>query len=323
MESVIMTDVTEAVPATFEAARAHLQPRLVGSVAHAITLLELSNAGQESGAIATIPVADDLNVGAVVMTGIGGVQVSAGILASWGVDAQAVVDAAIENTFGQEFSNVRQLGEATYVIEDETFAAAAVARPAMLASLPVSGALVAIAPSTGVLVVTGASDEQGLAVAATVADAAVEAGEKLVSATAVTLVGDAWVTFAWPAAGAAASVAGLLARRWSTVLYAWQAPALTIYLAAIGKPAFVAAANLAKAPNGDTITYATLSEGVVTALPVTDDVVLLPDGGAPVKTTLADLTRVLGTSLENAGVAPSRVIVGQFPDAAQRSALGG
>lgn len=318
-----MTDVTEAIPATFEAARAQLQPRLVGSVAHAITVLELSNAGQQSGVIATIPVGDDLNVGAVVMTGLGGVQVSVGLLASWGVGVQAVVDAAIENTFGQEFGNVRQLGDATFVIEDETFAAAAMARPSMLASLPVAGAIVAIAPSTGVLVVTGAGDEQGLAVAATVADAAVEKGEKLVSATAVTLVGDSWRAFEWPAAGAAASVAGLLARRWSTVLYARQAPALTIHLASAGTPAFVATANLAKAPTGDVITYATLSEGVATALPITDDVLLLPDGAAPIKTTLAELTRVLGASLENAGVAPARFVVNQFPNAAQLAALRG
>jgi hypothetical protein len=307
------------IPASFTEARPALEPRLVGATASAITYLELQNAGAESGFGATMSVTPDLGIGAVVITPAGGVQVSASTLASWNVTIEDVVKAAVERTYGRKQS-ASKYGAATFVSTDESFAAAVLFNPSMVSGFAVQGKPVIIVPSTGTLVVTGSDDEQGLIAAASLADAAVIGGQKLVSASALVRDGAAWREFTWPDTTAVKAAADLLARRWSSTLYTWQAPALSAMLTATANDMFVAEAAVLKSPSGDVVTSSTLTEGVTTALPVTDIVVLVSRDGSVSQAPWPRFIEVMGDQAQPWAVSPPR-IVAPFPSAEQLAQL--
>lgn len=270
-----MTQV-DTVPDSFDVARDALRLRLHGEVPLAVLQLELESAGAESA----YPKVDPFGIvryGVAVETAGAVVDVSEAMLAQWGVTSPPVFQAAIANLRGRDVSDIRRIGEGTYVFGDEAFSAGVVADPKMIDQFPVNGLPVLLAVAREGVFLTGSDDLDGMHVAADLGEKMLAAGAHPVSVTPLTVSDIFWSDqdWSWPAEVARSREVQLLQRRFRTILQARQKRAIDIGWD--GVP--VAEAQLVARPDGAPWTVATWVAGTQMWLPVVDEYLLTRDDG--------------------------------------------
>ena len=265
------------VPASFASAKSALKLRLHGEIPLAILQIELETTGAESA----YPVVDDFGIvrcGVAVETPDAFIDVNNDMIANWGVSSRELFQAAKENHRGRDVTDIRRIGEKTYVFGDESFSAAVALYPSMVRQFPVDGDPVLIPVARQGVFLTGSHDLEGLRTAAALGDKLLVSGATPVSVTPLTISDIFWSDqdWSWPTEVAASPEVGLLQRRFRTILQARQKRAIDIGWDGIP----VAEAQLVTRPDGSPWTIATWMSGTHTWLPVVDDYLLVRDVGS-------------------------------------------
>jgi hypothetical protein len=312
--------VEAQLPKQFEAARAHLLPRVRDLASEPIAALGAQVRGVQPTTPIQRPLGEHLRVVVVYDAPSFVADVPESYLATWGQSRDAVIEVAIDNLAGRPAPF--RFGDAGVYVADgrDQFDAARLLLEPALAQLEVKGRLVAFPLSRDLLAITGERDEAGLAQALRLA--ASPQGSAPISVVPLLHDGTGWVT--WhpdPKSKVAKTLQRLMVQE-RAAIFEEQRALLDQLGERRGDDAFVAA--LTVLPDGTTL--CTWGEGTPTLLPEADRVALaaqLPDGGTATSTvTWAEVQRVMGPALAPVeGLSPPRYRVTNFPSAAERVAM--
>ena len=297
------------LPSTFDDARPLLTARAVGGVPLGLRAQRLALDGAVSAVDATVPVAADVRIGAILDLPQADVPVTDGMLRDWGVSLEDVLSTAVAGRAAVA-PTVQQI-DGAHLVSSMPFAAYALREPDAVAGLVAGRTPVILVPVVGAVVVAAAEDPAGLAVAARIAERVLQSDEHAVSVTPLVRSGSSWVPFTWPAE--AAEEAAALRRRWDVQQYAVQRPLLQAHYDRTEQQYLVAEAALAGTPEGGTTTYTTLTEGVQTVLPWVEQVVLVRETGAATRVPMPRLAEASGILVRLPDLDPPLLYAARFP----------
>ncbi|GAT74311.1 hypothetical protein MHM582_2816 [Microbacterium sp. HM58-2] len=297
------------IPRSLAEATPLLTPWPVGLIPFQIRAQHLALQGAADAATSALPVVADYYVGASLDLPSADVPVNGSMLDAWGVEIDAVVEAARVNRAADE-AEVRSYGSAL-VIEGVPFAASVLLNPGALSQLVADGTPVIIVPEPGIVVVGYAEDAVSLASLAGAAEESLSKSGRPVSATPLVRTADGWAPFTWPEG--VASEAGRLRRRWDNVQYAAARSVVQAGYEAGGRRVFVADHALAEDAEGNRITYAALT-GPLMLVPRADYYVLQADDGRMAQVPFASVEARQDVLVPAQGVVPEYFVVNRFPD---------
>ena len=249
-------------------------------------------------------------------------------LEAWDVTFYEAVEAARQN--------LEQMGEIKFAVLDGRVYASASgdnydASRLMLLDLirrfDVRGDHVAMVPNRDTLIVTGAKDDEGLAIMCKIAKESFDK-PRPISTIALRLEGDEWTP--WLPAEDTPHFADLRELRLRTIgaEYNDQKELLDAMHDQAGEDVYVASFSaLQNKETGRVTSYSVWSEGVHALLPQTDAVMFFrptaPDNGKIVAgATWEHVRQVVGDLMEPLGLYPERYRVREFPSAAQLERIG-
>ncbi len=315
------------MPDTYEAAKSRLLPIVRTAADEAMGLLSaqrLSSTRDDNPArLASRPLAGPLIVGLAFDTPNAIRRIDTRQLESWQVDFERVLDDALQNLRGlPEHGGWQQIAAGVWRgAWGDSYEPSRILLPDLIRRLDVADP-VALMPVRNALLVCSARNEEGLAVMAALAKAAIESEPRWLSLTPLALVGERWEVFTPPASCARAFAE--LALHDLAQSYAGQKDLLDDLHQRRGADIFVASATGVE-KDGQLMTYSVWTEGVDTLLPRTDLVVLsrLKDGqlGQTIFVPWDAAVAMLSELMEPTDHVPARFRARQFPDAQQWSAL--
>ena len=249
-------------------------------------------------------------------------------LEAWDVTFYEAVEAARQN--------LEQMGEIKFAVLDGRVYASASgdnydASRLMLLDLirrfDVRGDHVAMVPNRDTLIVTGAKDDEGLAIMCKIAKESFDK-PRPISTIALRLEGDEWTP--WLPAEDTPHFADLRELRLRTIgaEYNDQKELLDAMHDQAGEDVYVASFSaLQNKETGRVTSYSVWSEGVHALLPQTDAVMFFrptaPDNGKIVAgATWEHVRQIVGDLMEPLGLYPERYRVREFPSAAQLERIG-
>ena len=315
------------MPDTYEAAKSRLLPIVRTAADEAMGLLSaqrLSSTRDDNPArLASRPLAGPLIVGLAFDTPNAIRRIDTRQLESWQVDFERVLDDALQNLRGlPEHGGWQHIAAGVWRgAWGDSYEPSRILLPDLIRRLDVADP-VALMPVRNALLVCSARNEEGLAVMAALAKAAIESEPRWLSLTPLALVGERWEVFTPPASCARAFAE--LALHDLAQSYAGQKDLLDDLHQRRGADIFVASATGVE-KDGQLMTYSVWTEGVDTLLPRTDLVVLsrLKDGqlGQTIFVPWDAAVAMLSELMEPTDHVPARFRARQFPDAQQWSAL--
>lgn len=303
----------DSLPKNFDSARALLVPRVVGTSQRAVDHLVLLNQGAEGGLQAVRPVNGTLSIGAALSLTDGFAHVSRSNLDEWGVSLNVVVAAAVENSLGRDLE-ISRIGEGTFLIRDSDFAASVWEKPA-LAALPVKGAPVVVAATRAITLIAGSEDAGSLLVLAATLEQILASGDRVESVTPFTHNGTSWEAVTWSGAAVTNGTVDTVQRMFAASVYSRQRMALTEYYEAQGTALNIAEYQVFTNHEGQPRAITTWTEGVPTALPAVDEVLLVGDGGEVVGIPWIVAVERFGEHLVSLKTIPERYFARSFPSA--------
>lgn len=299
--------MTDVIPESLNDAASLLRSRAVGETPLSIRTRLLSVAGQESAVDAVVPVAGDVMLGAFLDLPHADVPVSAATLSGWGIDVQRAVELGTQN-WGAIDTPLTQV-ESVMVGQSQALVAAVLAKPDIARQLINDANPVVIVPARGEIVIARASDTAGISMAARIAEVMLSQTDRPVSITPL-VAGNGWEKFEWP--NPQDPFVSALSRRWDSIQYAALKEALVAHFSATGQDYFVATCSLAKSPAGVVVTYASITEGAATVVPVVDEIALVTDSGKIAKVSFQAVVNS-GAIQQIEGISPTMLWVSRFP----------
>ncbi|MFT4122617.1 MAG: hypothetical protein QM635_02175 [Microbacteriaceae bacterium] len=306
-----------APPATFEAARDSLRPRVFSRTQRALQDLETELAAGPAGVPdsaqpVVLPVTEEIALGAVLADS--GIIVSRALIETWQVTVAEVIAAASRSVGGREFTEIGLARPGTYLVGEPDLIGGILADPELLSGFDIDSAPLIVPIATDALLVTGSQDVAGMIAALAVVDNAIERGERLVSNRPLLLGPEGWSAADWPEDAELAARAGYVDARWAGAVYGWQKPLLQRRYAAVGQQVWVAELY-AMSDEERTFTLTAWTQGVTTALPVAELVSLVTDDGETLLVRWDRLLAEQGALLTDTGLVPPRYLTEGFPPA--------
>ncbi|HET7435563.1 MAG TPA: hypothetical protein VFN10_12720 [Thermoanaerobaculia bacterium] len=246
-------------------------------------------------------------------------------LAEWGIDAESAFVTALANLRARTESRFRRANRGVHVsLWKDTYDAARILLPDLIAALPVRGRHVALIPNRDLLILTGDADVDGLTAAAKLAESALDEAQAISARPLVFEDGD-WQPFALPPEHPAAAAYALLAIQQTKGEYDEQKELLNAVHAKEDDPPFVASFSGTRAPDATVTSFCSWTEGIAQLLPKTDSIGFVRVHGTDAKmlgfARWDDVAKLDGLSLKETGDYPPRFIASGFPTDAQLRAL--
>ena len=308
------------VPNDYSLARAHVMPSVRTRMDTEVT--RLLNQLHNVAAISPVawPVAADVETLLSYDGADSIVRLDADQVAKWGIGRDELYAQAIDNLRlrGPERFTTTAHGLHVSAWQDD-YDNARILLPELLRRLPVTGELLAMAPSRNDLFLTGSEQGEAIREMAQLANQVYEQAARYVSATVLVLRGDAWQ--AWSYDPAAYPTLDRVQRLWLARDYANQKDLLEQLAQKQNDDIFVATHMLIEHNHTKALTtYATWTEGV-RALLSGADVIVFTRGNEVMRVPWPAAERIVGALLVRTTDYPARYRVEQFPDQAQWAAL--
>jgi Protein of unknown function (DUF1444) len=254
-------------------------------------------------------------------------------LDKWEVTFYEAVEAARNNL--EQMGNVafaslqNEGGEGVYISATaDNYDASRLVMLDLVRKMPVRGDYVAMVPNRDTFVVTGSEDAAGLELMGKVAEESFQK-PRPISTVALRLVGDEWESWLPDPSSPVFGKLHKLRLRTIGMEYNDQKELLDQIHEQEGKDLFVASFSAVQHKETGRITsYSVWSDGVLTLLPETDDVILLkPDPTAEKVEVVASgsferVREVAGDLMQPLGTYPERYRVLEFPSQRQLAAIG-
>ncbi|PYY45580.1 hypothetical protein DEJ03_09295 [Curtobacterium sp. MCLR17_043] len=284
--------------------------RIVGLDTAGIRTLHAEADGTVDRLPHVVPVAPDLGV---ILADEDGAILTAPALAEMGWADDDVLRAAVAAAQEQAGGDVAVIQPGTIVIQDPDLAVVLVLAPQAFQGIEFRGSAVVfpVAPTT--FIVTGDQDEDGLQVAAGVAQQILADDEgEVLSGPPMVLRGDGWVRFEHP------SLDGEL----RTIRAHWTATAANLQQDALqesfdrrGEDVHVGAVSVARLAEDDpAFSYSSLTEDVETVVAAVDTIVLVTLDGQTQPVPFGRLRELASGLIEELEVRPTRYRLRGFPD---------
>lgn len=284
--------------------------RIVGLDTAGIRTLHAEADGTADRLPHVVPVAPDLGV---ILADEDGAILTAPALAEMGWADDDVLRAAVAAAQEQAGGDVAVIQPGTIVIQDPALAVVLVLAPQAFQGIEFRGSAVVfpVAPTT--FIVTGDQDEDGLQVAAGVAQQILADDEgEVLSGPPMVLRGDGWVRFEHP------SLDGEL----RTIRALWTATAANLQQDALqesfdrrGENVHVGAVSVARLAEDDpAFSYSSWTEDVETVVAAVDTIVLVTLDGQTQPVPFGRLRELASGLIEELEVRPTRYRLRGFPD---------
>lgn len=284
--------------------------RIVGLDTAGIRTLHAEAAGTADRLPHVVPVAPDLGV---ILADDDGSILTAPALAEMGWADDDVLRAALAAAQEQAGGDVAVIQPGTIVIQDPDLAVVLVLAPQAFQGIEFSGSAVVfpVAPTT--FIVTGDQDEDGLQVAAGVAQQILADDEgEVLSGPPMVLRGDGWVRFEHP------SLDGEL----RTIRALWTATAANLQQDALqesfdrrGEDVHVGAVSVARLAEDDpAFSYSSWTEDLESVVAAVDTIVLVTLDGQTQPVPFGRLRELASGLIEELEVRPTRYRLRGFPD---------
>ncbi|MGE3809736.1 MAG: DUF1444 family protein [Gemmataceae bacterium] len=234
-------------------------------------------------------------------------------LESWGQSFYEVMEAARANLEETDFA-FASIGDCLYAsATGDNYDASRLLMLDLIRSFKVKGEVIALVANRDRLLVTGADDEEGLGLMATLAEESLKE-PRPISAIPVRLDGDEWVTWL-PAPGHPHfGKFRMLYLHTMASQYAEQKELLETWQEKRDIDRFVASFSVVEQKDGTLFSYSVWSKGVPTELPLTDKVIFFEEGKEVVASGDWDRVQEVVGHLMQAGVRyPPRWSVDEFP----------
>lgn len=312
------------LPEDFESARPDLRPKIWPRAA-----LERARLGGLLGEPAgdpeqpAVPVGEHLVVTPAYDWPDSIQSIPASTLRDWGVSLYEVLEAARAN-LEETTVGYAQIGDGLdSFLSGDTYDACRLLLVDRIRALEVAGRHVAMAPNRDTLLITGDADEAGLALLATMAEAALAEPYPLCAAPLI-LEGDDWEDWEPPPGHPLAARFRGLMLDWIGPEYTEQKRLLDAVHRRQGVDVFVASYSAVQEQDGRCWSYCVWGQGVDTLLPVAQRVFLMQAGrqGPAAVGDWSRVREVVGDLMEPTEHYPTRYRVRSFPDAAALAAIG-
>jgi hypothetical protein len=308
------------MPDEFEDVRPDLLPSIKTK-----SFLELANFGTGETTVGPIPhqeLTDHLIVTLVYDLPNSMQFVTDDKLKAWNVGWYEALEVAREN-LDEKQGTLISIGDQVYICSTgDAYDAARMLKVDKLRELKVAGDVVAMPVTRDCLILTGADDEEGLAIMAEIAEK--ESGSpRPICSVPARLAGDEWRTWLPPPDHPSFKAFSLLRLKYLLGEYSDQKERLDKRHDADGIDVFVASFTVMEKTDGSVLSYGTWSKGVETWLPEADLVALYDhdkkaSGLVPWDKALA----AFGDLMTPLDVFPPRWSVDEFPSPEQISAAG-
>lgn len=284
--------------------------RIVGLDTAGVRTLHAEADGTADRLPHVVPVAPDLGV---ILADDDGSILTAPALAEMGWADDDVLRAALAAAQEQAGGDVAVIQPGTIVIQDPDLAVVLVLAPQAFQGIEFRGSAVVfpVAPTT--FIVTGDQDEDGLQVAAGVAQQILADDEgEVLSGPPMVLRGDGWVRFEHP------SLDGEL----RTIRALWTATAANLQQDALqesfdrrGEDVHVGAVSVARLAEDDpAFSYSSWTEDVESVVAAVDTIVLVTLDGQTQPVPFGRLRELASGLIEELEVRPTRYRLRKFPD---------
>jgi uncharacterized protein YtpQ (UPF0354 family) len=311
-----------AIPDDYEAAKDKLYPGIRESAELEYLRLRAKYDGEPLHDTAIKPLTDELAKVVTYDSGKNLSFLSADVLKEWDIPYNEVFDQALDNLrrISSEPFQLLQPGLFISPWEDD-HDASRLLLPELFYRLELNGKPVASIPSRGVLLVTGADDEAGLAKLAELTFQVLEDVQKPLSGFVVMLENQQWISF--PNRGRPMDLPVVnLVKRWAARNYDEQKSNLEHFFEKQGIDIFVASVLLMeKKEGGEISTISVWSEGVDTLLPKTELIVIRKETDHQILVPWSTAVTIIGDYLEPTDDSPIRYRIQGFPTEEQFSRL--
>ena len=284
--------------------------RIVGLDTAGIRTLHAEADGTADRLPHVVPVAPDLGV---ILADEDGAILTAPALAEMGWADEDVLRAAVAAAQEQAGGDVAVIQPGTIVIQDPDLAVVLVLAPQAFQGIEFRGSAVVfpVAPTT--FIVTGDQDEDGLQVAAGVAQQILADDEgEVLSGPPMVLRGDGWVRFEHPSLdGELRTIRAL----WTATAANLQQDALQELFDRRGEDVHVGAVSVARLAEDDpAFSYSSWTEDVETVVAAVDTIVLVTLDGQTQPVPFGRLRELASGWIEELQVRPTRYRLRGFPD---------
>lgn len=284
--------------------------RIVGVDTAGIRTLHAEADGTADRLPHVVPVAPDLGV---ILADEDGAILTAPALAEMGWADDDVLRAALAAAQEQAGGDVAVIQPGTIVIQDPDLAVVLVLAPQAFQGIEFRGSAVVfpVAPTT--FIVTGDQDEDGLQVAAGVAQQILADDEgEVLSGPPMVLRGDGWVRFEHPSLdGELRTIRAL----WTATAANLQQDALQESFGRRGEDVHVGAVSVARLAEDDPASsYSSWTEDVESVVAAVDTIVLVTLDGQTQPVPFGRLRELASGLIEELEVRPTRYRLRGFPD---------
>lgn len=298
------------VPEVFSEAVSLVWPRVYGTTRFELDRFELGLTGRESGLEAVRPAGPGMLVGVVVDDGDLEVRVSEAMAQDWGVSFDDVLAAALGNAARCEFQ-VETITPEVFLVREPNFDPHLWLEPGVLKIFPAESPLLVATPMRGFTLV-GVDRADTLTIFAGVMGDMLQSGQELESVTVCRQGGSGWEAVAWEQAPIAPGLVDMVTKLFADQGYARQKPLLEAWQND-GEGLFVAGHKVLRSPDGRVVSRAAWSQGVVTLLPVVDEVLLVGEDLSQTEVSWQRFAEIVSEAAQPCGLIPERFRVTQFP----------
>lgn len=244
-------------------------------------------------------------------------SISRETLDAWDISFYEAMEIARGNLREVEFA-MAGIGDALYAsMSGDNYDASRLLLPELFERLELQGPPLAIVANRDALLITGRDDETGVGMLAELAEKALDAPRPM-SGIPVIQEGGEWVTWTPGPDHPHAAAYRLLEIKTRSGEYGDQQPLLQELFEKRGDSVFVASYSAVEAEGGGVFSYSVWSEGVDTALPVTDTLMFYrPEQDEHLAVPWSRAAPIAGALLQPLDVYPPRFRAREFPSESQ------
>ena len=314
----VQLDLSLSQPTSYADARSKLFIALrdvaYGERTHLLRLNALDNSAPKP--MLSRPFAGDVAAFPVLDRELGLDYVAEDMLEGWGVSVDQVMEDAFVNTRNMRFT-AESAQSLLFIKGPDAYNVSCMACEDAIRALPVKGFPVAAPATRDSLSITGSDDLPGLELLAQIFEAELSGGNRHVSGRPLVLTPMGWQSFEPPEALRDRFLN--IARRYDVQFWSDYKEMLEKHLAGNNEDIFVASLSLfERSADKSMFTAVVWSAGVDTILPPADHVYFYDEeSGGKREASWEDVTRVMGSDMQEMDGAPRRYRVREFPTDSQ------
>lgn len=321
--SIVPTANVEIVPAAFDEASRGLLPRVRDLGYYAMTKLRFDVEGLDYTEPPFRAFASHLAVGLAYDRPESIVEITRDALEKWERGFEEALEIARDNLWNLSGGKFEQIAPGVYLSPwQDNHDASRLYLYDLLWHLDVSGDTVAAIPNRDTLLVTGSESVDGLRVMAAICEEVVQQSHPI-SSIPVVLREKAWETFTLDADHPAFEPFNKLRIYEEARDYAEQKKWLEALNSKRDEDVFIASYTvLQDKKSGSLLSYSVWVEGILTLMPVTDEVVFMRDQKIVAKGKWEKVREVAGTLMSPVDLYPRRYRIDMFPTEQQLKEIG-